>query len=578
MDDFIVYTAISAGYDTLKAVPESWRGKARFVAFLEEAPLDTDHGWEIRRLSEEFDDPCRRAKRPKLLPHLYFPNAHYSLWIDGALEIRSTLPPNQWVSEYLSQHDLALFSNDYFKCIYKEAMMCRRSGLDYASVIDKQMQMYRADGYPPNNGLVDCGVLLRRHSDDNKRLNEMWYNEVMTGSRRDQLSFNYVAHKLHVGYRLLPGTYFKNAHFRWVRHIKPRLKLKREMNLGADQMETSCQKSQSLKNIYTPDKPIKVRQILNTRRRLSEMPRAEGKDNPDDAIARWGRSRLEGYCKFSNNFTQPAPLLFTQDHHPLWLGDIYRGRSAFLIAGGPSFSSLDHAKLRQPGVLTMGMNNAVKTFRPNLWVSVDSPDHFLRSIWLDPTIMKFVPICHANKPIFNSDDWQYMDICVGDCPNMVYYKRNEHFRARQFLWEDCINWGNHKIYGGGRSVMLIALRILFILGIRRVYLLGVDFKMDVKTKYHFEQNRAPGSISGNNSTYEKLIVWFRELRPLFEEQNLQVFNCNRDSNLRVFDYVPYEKACARILKEFDNVNVRAENTKGLYDTPKEDKMKGIKRA
>jgi hypothetical protein len=29
---------------------------------------------------------------------------------------------------------------------------------------------------------------------------------------------------------------------------------------------------------------------------------------------------------------------------------------------------LDHGQLRQPGLLTMGLNNSVKTFRPNLWV------------------------------------------------------------------------------------------------------------------------------------------------------------------------------------------------------------------
>jgi hypothetical protein len=80
---------------------------------------------------------------------------------------------------------------------------------------------------------------------------------------------------------------------------------------------------------------------------------------------------------------------------------------------------------------------------------------------MDPTIMKFVPICHASKFIFNSDEWKFMDVRVGDCPNIVYYKRNEHFKAKQFLWEDCINWGNHKDHGGGRSVMLAAIRILF---------------------------------------------------------------------------------------------------------------------
>jgi hypothetical protein len=313
---------------------------------------------------------------------------------------------------------------------------------------------------------------------------------------------------------------------------------------------------------------------MNTRKRLNESPIAEAKDKNDDRIARWGRSCHEGYRKFKHSFLQPAPILFTQDHHPLWLGDIYRGRSAFLIAGGPSFATLDHSKLRMPGILTMGLNNTPKTFRPNLWVSVDSPDHFLRSIWLDPTIMKFVPICHTAKFIFNSDKWKFMDLRVGDCPNVLYYKRNEHFKAKQYLWEDCINWGNHKNHGGGRSVMLAAIRILFILGIRRIYLLGVDFEMNESTKYHFEQNRTKNSINGSNSTYQLLNKWFKQLRPLFEKQNLLVYNCNPNSKLRAFNYIPYEEAIGTVLEEFDFVDVNNERTNGLYDVKTEDKKLG----
>jgi hypothetical protein len=312
-----------------------------------------------------------------------------------------------------------------------------------------------------------------------------------------------------------------------------------------------------------------------TRDRLSENPVADKKDENDDKIARWGRSRHEGFQKFKHNFVQSAPLLFTQDHHPLWLGDLYRGRSAFLIAGGPSFASLDHSRLRQPGIVTMGLNNSVKTFRPNLWVSVDSPDHFLRSIWLDPTIMKFVPICHARKFIFNSDEWKFMDVRVGDCPNVVYFKRNEHLKAKQFLWEDCINWGSHKDFGGGRSVMLAAIRILFILGIRRVYLLGVDFKMDQKSKYHFDQDRSDGSISGNNASYQRLNEWFGELRPLFETEDFLVFNCNPESNLKAFEFISYGEALDRVRFEFGSVDVQNERTLGLYDTKSELKKAGV---
>jgi hypothetical protein len=304
-------------------------------------------------------------------------------------------------------------------------------------------------------------------------------------------------------------------------------------------------------------------------------PTASAKEKRDEKIGRANRpADKKGHQSFKQSFIQPAPLLFTQDYQPLWLGGIYRGHSAFLVASGPSFASLDHSFLQRPGVLTMGLNNSVRTFRPTLWICVDDPDHFIRSIWLDPTILKFVPISHADKLVFNSDDWEFMDLRVADCPNVVYFRCNEEFQAKQYLWEDSINWGNNKDYGGGRSVMLAALRILFILGLRRVYLLGVDFKMDATTKYHFEQERSEGSITGNNATYQKLNQWFRELRPLFEEQNFLVFNCNPESRLTVFDFVPFEEAVLHLHAEFDNIDVRTERTKGLYDMTIKDKQTG----
>jgi hypothetical protein len=308
---------------------------------------------------------------------------------------------------------------------------------------------------------------------------------------------------------------------------------------------------------------------------LQLSPVADFKDKNDDRIARWGRARDDGYRKFRHNFMQPAPMFFTQDHHPLQICDTYRGRSAFLICGGPSFGKLDHAKLRQPGVLTMGLNNSVKTFRPNMHCSVDSPDHWVRSVWLDPTIQKFVPIDHAKKQVFNSDKWEFMNLRVGDCPNVVYYKRNEKFNAKQFLYEDCFNWGCHSKHGGGRSVMLVAVRVMFLLGIRRLYLLGADFNMSKESKYHFDQDRHKGSIKGNNSTYEKLNRWFAELRPLFEANGYDVFNCNPESKLLAFKSISFDDAVEETLSHFDYCDVENERTRGLYETKTDDKKKGV---
>ena len=44
---------------------------------------------------------------------------------------------------------------------------------------------------------------------------------------------------------------------------------------------------------------------------------------------------------------QSPPLLFTPDGHNAFLGDMYRGRAAFLLCGGPSLLSHDLGRLRR---------------------------------------------------------------------------------------------------------------------------------------------------------------------------------------------------------------------------------------
>ena len=299
-------------------------------------------------------------------------------------------------------------------------------------------------------------------------------------------------------------------------------------------------------------------------------PKGDNKDNNDRRRLIHGREIHEG--NVVGRYLQPPPMLWGRDGHNIWMGDMYRGASAFLILGGPSFNQIDKVKLNQAGVLTMGVNNSPKTFRPDLWVSVDDPSHFIKSIWLDPKITKFVPYSHSEKVIFDNEAWKELDTKVGDCPNVWYFKRNEHFRANQFLFEDTINWGNHKDHGGGRSVMLAAIRVLYYLGIRTIYLLGCDFKMDENTKYHFEQDRAEGSIKGNNGTYKLLSERFRELKPIFEENGLNVYNCNKLSGLTVFPFIEFGEAVKKATADLPS-DLSQERSMGLYERTAKKKEK-----
>jgi hypothetical protein len=265
--------------------------------------------------------------------------------------------------------------------------------------------------------------------------------------------------------------------------------------------------------------------------------------------------------------------------------------------------------LKDPGIFKLGLNNSSRVIRPNMWVCVDSPSSFLKSVWLDPTIAKFCPICHTDKQLLDNDSgvmhnpdgtvvmeenpethemhpkldpkgFQFLGAKVRECPNVMYYRRNEHFKASQFLWEDTFNWGNHSDLGGARSVLLVAVRLLYQLGFRTVYLLGVDFDMsagvDSKDKkfYAFPQERTAGSIRNNNNTYKTLIERFTELKPIFDKEDFKVFNCNPDSALKIFPHVPIEQAIINAKKDYGRgkiIDIQNENTFGLYD--REDRMK-----
>ncbi len=281
-------------------------------------------------------------------------------------------------------------------------------------------------------------------------------------------------------------------------------------------------------------------------------PGGPNRDGGDFARLRHVREQHDGFPV--GRFLQTPPMLFTRDGHNVFLGDMYRGHTAFLLCSGPSLKDHDLSKLNQRGILTLALNNAATVVRPQLWCSVDDPGNFADAIWYDPGILKFVPLCHMEKTFIVRDDQGELvpsQERVGDMPAVFGYRRNEAFCAEQWLYEDTFNWGNHServdAYGnkGSRSVMYIALRLLFHLGVRQVYLLGCDFKMvHGRQNYAFDQDRSRAAVRGNNSSYRILNVRLNHLKPHFDREGFQVFNCTPKSGLTVFPHIPYEDAVA----------------------------------
>lgn len=292
-------------------------------------------------------------------------------------------------------------------------------------------------------------------------------------------------------------------------------------------------------------------------------------DKHDQGKLRHGRSLHEGTV-LVGEYGQVCPFFFSREGASLSLVGQARGGAAFLIAGGASFGSVDRSKLAS--VWTMTLNNSIASWRSQANCIVDEPSRFNMSMWLDPRVQKFIPMSHFEKPLWDNrrllidgtwqQRWEPSKLKAGDCPNVVGYRRNEKFHAPRWLYEETLNWGNHAKFGGGRSVMLPALRILFLLGFRRVYLLGVDFEMRPDLKYHFPEDRSPASVKGNMSTYAHLQKWFTELQPYFLKHQFIVHNCNPHSRLTAFPFMDYEEAIGEATCHLGDV--AQERTVGMY--------------
>lgn len=202
--DIVIYTAITNNYDELKE--NQIQDDIQHVAFLEN-PKESGI-WENREVFKEFKEPNRNAKIHKVLSHVYFPEKEYSLWIDGSITLNCSI--KKIIETYMGENDMLIFKHPERSCLYKEAEVCIKHKLDNPDLIVRQVLKYRNEGYPEDNGLCEATILLRRHTERTKEFNELWWKEIKKGSKRDQISFNYVAHRVGLKYGYFYGCLRRN--------------------------------------------------------------------------------------------------------------------------------------------------------------------------------------------------------------------------------------------------------------------------------------------------------------------------------------------------------------------------------
>lgn len=197
-----VYTAITDRRDTLH--PEQCFEGADFWCYADERSRSRRTGSWVYRDVAPSGDPRRIAKAPKVLAHHFLADYDYSLWMDGAC--RLLCPVESLIRTYLVDADVALFKQPDFDCLYDHADFCMRASLGDPADISAQIKRYWEAGFPAHAGLYEGGVILRRHSALVVTWEKIWWEEIVRGSVRDQLSLPVSLRAAGLTPALFPGS------------------------------------------------------------------------------------------------------------------------------------------------------------------------------------------------------------------------------------------------------------------------------------------------------------------------------------------------------------------------------------
>lgn len=287
-----------------------------------------------------------------------------------------------------------------------------------------------------------------------------------------------------------------------------------------------------------------------------------------------------------------------QTQIPTALADQYSGpqrTSCWLLGGGPSLGQLPVEALAAAPIPKMSINLAgTGLLRPNFWTSYDPSARFLKSIYLDAGITKFV---HRRRAMDLVPETSFK---VCECPNLYFFERDGQRGFGDFLSQShtgIVDWADSLVQ---------ALDILYRLGFRRVYLAGTELRVrpsaaqieraqqvgvtwsaqdllsdfvkrctraglsertlddiELCPLYHFDERKSIRAAANCDQHYFRVVQYLRLSRRALALAGMELISVTPESRLNEhFPYRPCDEVLEEIAREVGNP--QQESTRGLY--------------
>ena len=212
MNKIVVYTCISGQYDNLIEPLFVSKG-VDYVCFTDQSFYSTI--WQIRPIPEELNNlsQVKKQRYIKVNAHKYLSDYETSVWVDANITIKGDMNYLINICKW-SLSTITVPKHPIRSCIYEEAKAVIQYNKDKNEVVQPQILKYKQEGFPENYGMVQTGIMFRKHNDPKCiKLMETWWNEIEQHSHRDQLSFNYAVWKTGIGFNYIDKNIFSSEWF-----------------------------------------------------------------------------------------------------------------------------------------------------------------------------------------------------------------------------------------------------------------------------------------------------------------------------------------------------------------------------
>lgn len=182
----VVYSALTGDYDHVQEILYKEDG-VDYLLFTNNKALKS-RTWQVVYVDSKLDDVLL-SREIKMLPHKYLGEKYdVSIYIDANAVIYGELSLltrylNSGVSFAVSKHGERNKVRDEIDAILRRFPSINRE------TIMTQYDRYASEGFKDDMGLVECGILVRKHKDKPlQELMEAWWTEYKQGIKRDQIS------------------------------------------------------------------------------------------------------------------------------------------------------------------------------------------------------------------------------------------------------------------------------------------------------------------------------------------------------------------------------------------------------